>query len=446
MSDPDDSTVRYGRPGSGRIHPRLRALFELLNDAGLDWLLLRGEDDLSEPDGDVDLLVRTDGRSAFEALARAAGFRRIFAPGHGSHRFYFALDSETGRWLKLDVVAEMAFGPHQELRTPLADGCLIRRVRYGVLWLPAGPDQSWLLLAHLVLDKGRIAESRSSQARAAAAVAPWDAAVPQYLDATLGAGAAGAILRTVQDNPSEVPELAGNLHARWRDSAAAEARSDLLVSRLGRLVSPTAGRPGPFGDGLRVAVMGPDGAGKTTLLHGLAAELPLPAKYVYLGMWSTSSWDPYLRKIPGGRIAQKLVRLVRARSTTSYHLRRGRVVLLDRVAYDAELPGAQDMSIGGRITAFLIRVLAPRPDLLLLLDAPGELMYARKGEHSVAELEAWRQAYLTLATRLPNAWVIDAGQSADDVLRTALNIVWPQVTGDLPVRRHASGPDRSASG
>lgn len=413
------------------IHPRLRGIFESLNDSGNDWLLLRGEDDLSEPEGDVDLLLPAAGLDAFDMIARANGFRRIFAPGHGSHHFFFTFHSETGRWLKLDVVTEISFGRHQELRTPLAAGCLARRVVRGPLWLPEAADHSWLLLAHLVLDKRQIAESRRAEALAAAAQVPLDAAVPRYLDAALGVGTAVTILDAiVGDPPDQVPELAATLRARWLRRPKARARSIAVSNRLGRLLSPTTGRSGPLGRGMRVAVMGPDGAGKTTLLHGLATALPLPTKYVYLGMWAPSAWDRYVSRFPGGRILQKLVRLVRARTTTSYHLRRGRVVLLDRVPYDADLPGAQDSSIGGRITTFLIHAIAPRPDLLLLLDAPGELMYARKHEHSVAVLEVWRKAYRALAARLPNVWLLDASQSADDVLRAAVTIVWPQINGD----------------
>ena len=90
-----------------------------------------------------------------------------------------------------------------------------------------------------------------------------------------------------------------------------------------------------------------------------------------------------LRRVPGGRLGQKIIRIIKGGITSSYHAARGRLVLLDRVAYDARLPGAVDHSVGGRITSALAHRFSPTPDALFVLDAPGEVMFARKGEHSV---------------------------------------------------------------
>jgi SAM-dependent methyltransferase len=68
--------------------------------------------------------------------------------------------------------------------------------------------------------------------------------------------------------------------------------------------------------------------------------------------------------------------------------------------------------------------LVPDPDVLLVLDAPGEVMFARKGEHSAEILEGRRQAYLQLADSLPQARVLDAVQPQDEVQRLATDIVW----------------------
>ena len=37
--------------------------------------------------------------------------------------------------------------------------------------------------------------------------------------------------------------------------------------------------------------------------------------------------------------------------------------------------------------------LVPWPDEIVLLDAPGALLFARKGEHTPERLEQWRRAY-----------------------------------------------------
>jgi thymidylate kinase len=64
------------------------------------------------------------------------------------------------------------------------------------------------------------------------------------------------------------------------------------------------------------------------------------------------------------------------------------------------------------------------PDLVIVLDAPGEVMFERKQEHDVATLEQRRHWYADIATNLPNAVVIDATQPPDQVLRQAVDAVW----------------------
>jgi thymidylate kinase len=61
---------------------------------------------------------------------------------------------------------------------------------------------------------------------------------------------------------------------------------------------------------------------------------------------------------------------------------------------------------------------------VLLLDAPGELLYARKGEHDVALLERQREGYRALQPRFPRAFVLDASRDADRVRASATALIW----------------------
>ncbi|MEZ4731266.1 MAG: hypothetical protein R3E79_29455 [Caldilineaceae bacterium] len=66
----------------------------------------------------------------------------------------------------------------------------------------------------------------------------------------------------------------------------------------------------------------------------------------------------------------------------------------------------------------------PAPDLVILLDAPGAILYARKGEHSAALLEEQRQGYLQLKSQLRQMVVIDATQHPDTVRRQVTTQIW----------------------
>jgi thymidylate kinase len=106
-----------------------------------------------------------------------------------------------------------------------------------------------------------------------------------------------------------------------------------------------------------------------------------------------------------------------------WHRARGRIVLLDRFTYDALLP-SDDLDRRGKITTALVRRLGAEPDLVLVLDAPAEVMFARKGEQTVEELDRRRRTYLEVSARHPAAAVIDAARPAEDVLGEAQRALW----------------------
>ncbi|WP_459791795.1 hypothetical protein [Arthrobacter sp. AD-310] len=101
---------------------------------------------------------------------------------------------------------------------------------------------------------------------------------------------------------------------------------------------------------------------------------------------------------------------------------------MDRVAYDALLPTAKAGNALDRLTDQLALRVGPNPDILLVLDAPGEVMFARKGEHSASILEDWRNAYLELSRRLPSARVLDASLAKNTVLQRATGLIWDALT------------------
>lgn len=406
------------------IDPNLAMALHALDETGLPWVLLRGEDDLARPSGDVDILVSKELLPRLDTLLEGVGFCRVLAPGHGSHRFYFCCAPGGDFWVKLDIVSDIAFGRYQQWRTSLSRRCLGRRVRRGQLWLPAPEIQAWLQLLHLVLDKGEIASDRRETARKAAGAASVGGAVADFVDRRMGPGTAAGVLKLVHEGRFEdVPAMAAGMRSRWAATSPAPRRLLAARNRGLRLLGPRL-----RGRGLMVGAMAPDGAGKTTLLHGLRAAFPVPTQYVYMGMWGAGPWDSWLGAIPGGRTAKKVFRLLRGGLAARYHALRGRLVLMDRVVYDAMLPGANDAGALGRITNSLALKLGPRPDILLVLDVSGEVMFARKGEHSPDVLENWRQAYLEVAERLPGSFIIDAAQPQHRVQNQAAKVVWRSMT------------------
>ena len=63
-----------------------------------------------------------------------------------------------------------------------------------------------------------------------------------------------------------------------------------------------------------------------------------------------------------------------------------------------------------------IRKLLPKPDLVILLDAPVEVLQSRKQEVSAEESSRQRLAYLKIVQTLPNGIVVDASKPLSQVV------------------------------
>ena len=227
-----------------------------------------------------------------------------------------------------------------------------------------------------------------------------------------------------------------------------------------------------------IALIGPDGAGKTTITRMLAESRLLPLKSIYMGIDISASnvalptsrlverlrthlakkSAPAARRRRGSgtrtrprglrgsawaaaRLANRLADEWYRQAASWWHQSRGFTVLYDRhFAFDfaPEVAGDQVEPFDRRLHRWCLDHLYPSPDLVIFLDAPGEMLFARKGELTPSELERRRQAFLQVGRRMPSFIRVDATRPLEDVysevaghvLRTAGRTAPPTTAGE----------------
>jgi thymidylate kinase len=408
-------------PARSAPHPVVGLAWSALDGAGIRWAVLRGDTD--GRDGDIDVLVsRTDSRSVDRVL-QPAGFVRLPAIGHADHRFYRTYDETTDTWFTLDIVTELAFGPGAWLALPgAAETVLDRRTHDADAWRLQPDDAFWVLLLHDLLDRRDLPPAHWVELKRLVPDARPDGTIGRRLDRLGGPRTAKRLLELVSAEDSRAALDEGRrLGRRWARARGADALARRVRQAvLRRLRKPhTALRR----RGIDVAVLGPDGAGKSTLAASLVGTFPVPTKTIYLGLYGAGLAN-------AGRLGfmRRLARLWRGWLAGLWHRLRGRVVVYDRHAFDT-LVGSTRRSPKARLRRWALLHAIPDPALVLVLDAPAELLFERKGEHDVAILDAQRRGYLALAHRLRGGAVIDATRDREAVRRDAVARTWRRLAG-----------------
>lgn len=405
----------------------LLTTFQRLEEAGIHYCLLRDTDQIHRLDelDEVDLLVdQQQAKQLYQRLTQL-GFVALPSWGHAPHQFFTIYDEAGDRWLKLDVVTEIVFGyPYHTISTDFAATCLAKRQRHHGVFIPSAECEAITLLYHCVIDKKRFEPHRRQRLQTLCSTVQE----PGFLTTTLQQWGAASLTWPQIAELVTREDWAGLLALRATLTKTLTQKQGLaqttrkLQQQVVRKVSKQLQMRRP--PAVSVAILAPDGAGKSTVVAGIQKSFCFPVYTTYMGLYQKGARRGLTKVLAkagfGGRLAIQWERYLKARTQQA----RRKLVIFDRYSYDALLPSPKPLSRLQQLRRKLLAYACPAPDLVILLDAPGELLYARKGEHSAAFLEEQRQGYLKLKPHLRQMVVVDATQNPDVVRRRVITQIW----------------------
>lgn len=410
----------------------VEAVFTAWNRAGIDFLVLRNYEDLPATfsSKDIDILVAPEQLAAAERElrtgARAAGFvphnRAEFSP---VSLFFF--HPPTARQVQVDLFTSLHW---RGLTLIPTERVLRKKIQRATFLIPHPAHEAVLNLLIRLLYQGYVKEEYKS------GIVAGFRADPQEAEALLA-----------EDFGSRYAQrlLEDALRERWQriEQAAPRLRRALACRELIRHPVRTArallsdalrlSRRFVRPPGLTVVLLGPDGCGKSTV----ASKVFHALRYSFSpGKGLKVHWKPIVffrrRRRPTNDLHGRPPRgavlslgfllchwleflLGEWLQLRGVRFKNG-LVMIDRYFYDLLIDPRRYRL---KVPAWAVRLgcaLLPKPDLVFLLDAPAEVLQARKREVPLEETAHQRRAFLALVQPMPQGRVIDASQTADEVV------------------------------
>jgi len=441
INTPDDQ-IREPAPGKLANRPILEdclsRIFAALDAAGIPYVLQDGDECLDRmPQADLDILIGANctARQLTDIINGALGPQR----GRIVRRNLLFFDLEIfarshSVFVKLDFVTEIRVGVFEYAT---ATRILGRRVQRNGFWVPSVEDEFRLYLLRNIL-KGRMDEKTiarlSQMVEAAPATCMRAVTHMDYLPIATRMKICSAV---GNGDWSEIKFSAAEITARMRKSIAtthplgiASAYLDHWRNRLHRLADP---------GGLSVVVLGPDGAGKSSLIDELEREGSLPFDLVQTRGFASPihrlvdkkpkktdtphAFPPRGPILSLAKVAYWSLHALWSRSSLRRAKAANGLILYDRHFFDILVDPVRYRYAGPRWLLHAVKTLTPDPDVILLLDAPAEVLHKRKPELEMQERYRQRNAYLELVETLPQSVVLDATMRADAVLECARETV-----------------------
>jgi len=428
----------------------VRGFFKLLETECDSYCILSGYEDLPmHVDSDIDFMVGNADFASLLPLMKSFGdrygLRLIQILEHEISACSFVLvrlEANQAIYLWLDASSDYRRDGQKRLNA--SDTLARRRLHPRGFWIPAAADEFDYCLVKKV-GKGNLNGKHGTHLSqlcredlkgcGEALRKRWS---PAAMEKILDAATSNDWSSVMASIPALEKEL---LDSSERESGTVQFME--FARKFRRLIAPS---------GCWITMLGPDGSGKSSLIEALTDVSRLAFRRII----SYHLRPRLLRRgngDPGGKVTDPHGKPARSLGASlaklalfwcdyvgGYWLRirpqmvRSTLVIFDRYYHDLLVDPKRFRSKAPYWITFLVGRLLPVPDLVFILDAPPEVLEARKREVSVEECTRQREAYKKLAEELQRRTrtvVIDTSRPLDECVLQAAS----EIFGFLEARR-----------
>lgn len=425
------------------------SIVKRFDELGIAYCLLRNRDEIPSGLGkwaDIDFLVSadTDPEGLYAAFADLQPAQMVPYRDRAIAFFFPVLD----RFLRVD----MFYGDPDYRSMPFATNAEIMAGR----WLDRGYMVAPLLYQAYVTGISKLLWNGAFPARYAPmfgdVARTQPAALHRLLATAFGDSLADELLRLAQRGELlQAPGLSGRCRkallitsVRRRPVATLRGIAKQSAIAIQERTHPT---------GLDVVLLGPDGSGKSSVCQTIASmehrRIPfLIADYIVLYHRVLPPLTTVASRVSGRDVRPKsspgrpqesplhrpLVWFTKYLYYTTdqwisevtwmrHRLSHATLLLRDRHLMELVIDSRRYRFAGPAIFPRIIAHLVPRPDLVIFLDAPAEVVHRRKQELSLAELARQRERYRELVGRLPHGRIVNGNQPFEQVVNDVLGVI-----------------------
>lgn len=436
MENPTNDTVPADssrRPPAADAAVAVLRFFELLERHGIPYCILDSYEGIGKqaPTGDIDCVIPASYLP--RRLAALVGANRDFIGAelvqwHDSNYIVLASQDDAGKpwFVRIDVHADY----NREDRTfYFGEEVLGSRKQHNSLWVPSADLEFG---CYLVKKVAKNALNEEQARRLSDLYRSNPQACQRHVDRFWNGS--GKLITEAADTGdwseviSNLPRLRTEMFMRRRSRFS--TRLGELGRKIRRWIRPHSG--------LHVVLLGPDGVGKSTVQEAVEQDLA-PA---FGGRISTRTFAPGLlgmRHIKPGQphgLPPRSLPAAYAKAvywgiyySIGYYftvwpdLARSRMALNHRYFVDSIADPKRYRYKGPIWLLKLVWKVAVKPDVIILLDAPAEVVQARKKEVTFEETARQRGAYRSLVEPMRNGHVVDATQPAAKVAADVEKII-----------------------